>query len=233
MAKVIVERPRYGRGLRFPRHDLRDPDAMPRKMGIRKPWVFSGHEKGLNENLAPLFRYLERNAGRPWDAVYSEIRERINMNSAVQMHIWQHVTDYVCQSAEIVQTPRGKRFAQLDRSTWRHNAPFVVNPRTGILLKDPDYWSRRKYRPTPKLEAVLRRQGRVFKEIEGIWYELDLVRVSKEIETDAFDLVAREYVVRLPKQERLRLYGDEKIYAASKRQLNTKEIRLLDLEKKD
>src|SRR5438309_9686382 len=31
-------------------------------------------EKWLNENLAPLRRYLESNVGRPWSKVYAEIR---------------------------------------------------------------------------------------------------------------------------------------------------------------
>jgi hypothetical protein len=66
MAKVIVERPRhrglapkgYGRRRRSPEsvHDL------PKCEGMKRPYGYSGKE--LNENLAPLYRYLDRQVSR-------------------------------------------------------------------------------------------------------------------------------------------------------------------------
>src|SRR5690349_2140895 len=98
MDKLLVERRRHGGGVRFPRGAegkwrrvaLED---RPKRESLRRPWCGSGAEKCLNENLAPLRRFLRSHCGRPWNKVYSEIRERINPNSAVQLHIWQHLMD--------------------------------------------------------------------------------------------------------------------------------------------
>src|SRR5258708_27864728 len=87
MHKVIVERPRMLRGA--PRNrktalrlnisgsalaaaDGDDYDSGPRRASSAR------HDKHLNENLAPLRRYLESQVGRPWDKVYSEIRGGIS-----------------------------------------------------------------------------------------------------------------------------------------------------------
>lgn len=51
--------------------------------------------KSLNENLRPLERYLESCVGRSWDKVYSDISKNLNSNSAVQLHVLQHVPDFV------------------------------------------------------------------------------------------------------------------------------------------
>jgi hypothetical protein len=71
MAKIIVERPRApvwapngGDGRRF--RNSNDAAFLPIKAGYR-------NRKSLNENLRPLARYLMRQAGRPWDAVYRDV----------------------------------------------------------------------------------------------------------------------------------------------------------------
>src|SRR5436190_1361811 len=99
MAKVIVERPRLGGGASFPRPRWRgdEMENLPRCQGMKRAWA--ADSKSLNENLAPLRRFLESNVGRPWNKVFSEICQQMNMNSAVQLHIWQHVEQYVCRNA--------------------------------------------------------------------------------------------------------------------------------------
>jgi hypothetical protein len=231
MDKVIVERPRVGRGQAFPRPQFRaDDDRLPVRQPMKRPWQVQRREKELNENLRPLFRYLESNLGRPWDKVYSEIRQRISPNSAVQMHIWQHVTDYVCLSAEEIRTPRGVRFVRLDQPGRLWHTPFVVHPRTGLLVRDPEYWDRRR-RPVRARPKAVRREGRVLMLIAGIWYELTLRPVQGTSAEEAFDFVARDTLARVPRTLREQLYGDGNVYAAEKRQLSKKEIRLLDLRK--
>jgi len=83
MAKVIVERPRWGGGMKFQRNAERKwqrvpLDERPRAEAIKERWRQSKVTlKQLNENLAPLRRFLRSRVGRPWDEVYSEICERI------------------------------------------------------------------------------------------------------------------------------------------------------------
>lgn len=98
MAKIIVERPRAGGERDRPRRAAA-LDDLPKQEGIKRPHT---DRKDLNENLAPLVRFLDRNVGRPWNNVYSEISEQINVNSAVQAHIKRHLWDFVERNVIIV-----------------------------------------------------------------------------------------------------------------------------------
>jgi hypothetical protein len=102
MSKVIVERPRRGsrdttfglfRG-RFERasRDRTDHDVLPKRMPMR---VRVGDFKELNENLAPLGRFLRSRVGRPWNSVYSELRAHLAPKRAIDMHILQHLYGFV------------------------------------------------------------------------------------------------------------------------------------------
>ena len=116
MSRVIVERPRFRptprKGRPLPLDDL------PCHQGMRRPYVLAGNPKELTENLAPLRRYLERQVGRPWDKVYSEIARHLRIDSAVQQHVRDHLGDFVAFGAA------ERRFRRL-----------YVDPRTGILKR--------------------------------------------------------------------------------------------------
>ena len=94
MFKVIVERPRRGgkcshKGRRLPLEHL------PSMEGMRAHHVRHGDWKSLNENLAPLRRYLCKQVGRLWDKVYSEICQTLDTNSTVKEHVRSHIEDFV------------------------------------------------------------------------------------------------------------------------------------------
>ena len=104
MYEVIIERPRGGAGWERPwprrkpwqlldRDDDGDNDGGPCKvrMGPR------GRTKWLNENLAPLRRFLVSRLGRKWNDVYSEICAHIAPRSTVQKHVLVHLWQYVEQ----------------------------------------------------------------------------------------------------------------------------------------
>jgi len=94
MSRVIVERPRLGGG-RTRKGRARRSEDLPKQEGIRRPYMRSCDWKELNENLAPLRRYLERQVGRPWDKVYSEISRHLRVDNAVQQHVRDHLSDFV------------------------------------------------------------------------------------------------------------------------------------------
>jgi hypothetical protein len=80
MARVLVERPRIpAHKARKGRH--RDFEGLPSHEGMRRAAELSGDRKMLNENLKPLRRYLEKQVGRPWDTVYSEIAAHLRVHS--------------------------------------------------------------------------------------------------------------------------------------------------------
>src|SRR3954471_24700841 len=105
MDEVIIERPRAGsRWIKHARRTrridpkvmlARDPDAILPQIGVRRWTTMCRHWKSLNENLAPLRRYLEKQVGRPWNKVWSEISKNLSAASTVQQHVRDHIGDFV------------------------------------------------------------------------------------------------------------------------------------------
>ena len=52
--------------------------------------------KSLNENLSPLYRFLDKSVGRPWDKVFAEIKANIDSRQVIGYHVLQHVGWHVC-----------------------------------------------------------------------------------------------------------------------------------------
>ncbi len=112
MFKIIVERPRFfppGGSTRG--RTPRSLEEAPGKQGIRRRHK-ERTSKQLNDNLAPLRRYLLKQVGRPWNKVFSEICRDLRVDSAVQRHLRVHLDDYVA-----IQGRDGKRILYVDRRT--------------------------------------------------------------------------------------------------------------------
>ena len=133
MCKVIVERPRRGGGQDGAR-PFRNSEDRPARIGMR---VGYRNRKWLNENLAPLRRWLGRQVHRPWDKVYAELTAGIDRRNTVQDHIYTHLDDYVERNARLVD---GEVCvcSRWGRGTWtpveQTRTALFVHPTTGILL---------------------------------------------------------------------------------------------------
>jgi hypothetical protein len=144
MDEVIIERPRVGsRWIKHARRTrridpkvmlARDPDAIPSQIGVRRWTTMSRHWKSLNENLAPLRRYLEKQVGRPWGKVWSDISKNLSASSTVQQHVRDHIGDFVAirtfirDGAVYLAGRSGGPCSLIDT-----HHPMYVDPRTGIL----------------------------------------------------------------------------------------------------
>jgi len=95
MYKVIVERPRRGKDGYAAAARLRNDYSGPTRLRTRAGYGY----RDLNENLAPLRRYLCAQVGRPWDKVFSEICTNIDRRNTVQQHIHQHIRDFIAIDA--------------------------------------------------------------------------------------------------------------------------------------
>jgi len=142
MAKVIVERPRVGgHGARKGRA-VADDALLPKFKGVRRQVAERGDRKQLNENLAPLRRFLERQVNRPWNKVHSEISARINGRSTVQAHVLTHLKNLIYLDVEHVapgpDAPCGLRSRQ---SQWFFGfqrlkpGALYVDPKDGIIKR--------------------------------------------------------------------------------------------------
>ena len=94
MAQVIVERPRI-KPFNSRKGRRQALDDLPTHEGMRRAQALRGDRKQLNENLAPLRRYLESQVGRPWNKVYAEIAARLRVDNTVQQHVRDHLRDFV------------------------------------------------------------------------------------------------------------------------------------------
>ena len=145
MAKVIVTRARILEDTARKGRMLPD-EIQPKTLGLRRHARERGGFKILNENLAPLRRYLEAQVGRPWDKVYSEIAANLRVSSTVQQHVRDHLTDFV----NLHQMP-GRWPAGLAALPWHQ--PLYVDAR-GYLRRTGDLPAVRKARGRSKGQAV-------------------------------------------------------------------------------
>ena len=253
MSKVIVERPRLGGKYARKGREVQDPDLLISHEGMLVPYVKGYNNKELNENLAPLLRFLGSRVGQPWDQVWSEISENIRASNPVQQHVRDHVMGYV-----VTQT-----WSNEQGELWGHvrgpvllNSSYVrfyVHPVSGILCANSQYLSWKKNYKIRKQETERERasrervgnDGTQLRKKDGIWYAVeirDIPPVSYEQVTPkvgqpykrqmggtAYDVILDATVSITHNQvwnltTREFVYGPA-TYCASKRQLNHTELK--------
>ena len=228
MAKILVERPRLGGGVKFQRNADRTwqrvpADERPRRESMKQRWDQSKvQRKSLNENLAPLRRFLRTRLGQSWDRVCSEISERVDRSSAVQLHIWQHVEWEASTRPHEIE--RRLRAAVVNG----RRGGFYVDPATGRLCEIGARLSKGRREAARKKkerlkERVIEVDGRWYGRADGIWYEVALTPLGRAA---AWDVMLRAWTTSLHPSKFVEAYGSS-VYASNRRQLCSKEIRQL------
>ena len=237
MAKVIVERPRkkgcaWNKPKGYQRRLRRyGEDGPPAREGIKACW--QGRTKSLNEHLGPLRRYLDKQVGRPWDKVFSEICAHIDRNSAVQDHVRDHVADYVAVHVLLIDGVPcngeggwhyGKPLHQLGYRLW------YVCPRTGLLRRVKRTSRKRQRRPKEESPPQYIPVGKTLqcRFFDGAWHLVGLKPLPtpyshREHCTD-IDVLLNLPAAQLSVPEARRHYGAE-VYAVAKRRLARRELR--------
>jgi hypothetical protein len=186
MAKVIVERPRYGSHMRGGpkmgryRDQRRLGDALPRRESIKHPY---GHTKSLNEHLGPLRRYLDSQVGQPWDRVFAEICKHIRCDSAVQSHVRDHVMQFVQVNTILING------VPCSGDTWGYGRPLTASwrwrgwyvcPLSGILKRVERRGAKSRYpRPEPEPTPAFRVDERHYcKVLDGRWWLVEVRRIE-------------------------------------------------------
>ena len=189
-------------------------------------------EKSLNENLAPLRRYLVRNVGRPWSKIYGEISAVLDSRKATGFHVLQHLPDFVA-----TDTWMEGRTIMMSRR-WGGAQPvngLYVHPGSGLLRRAPDPEKVGRTKPVTELSLE---PNTVCRLIDQVWYRFEYaVRDPNEIaEVVRFhaDQPARnqKYGLEAPGDRRVIRYRDLPLtqgrYLARRRQCSRQEIAELD-----
>lgn len=242
LAKVITERPRVGPRLKQPKgykkamRDIGEDSPKSEKIGFK--WEKNyGDSKQFSERLGPLKRYLLSKVGQPWNDVYSELRQGLDMGNLVQKHVMTHVFDYV--EIEVYLAVDGNYYTNPPYS--REVSFLYVDPETGILCKVPE--KSQKFRRNQKRDDIIEvNENLIYKKIDGIWYELEMAKMTsyKEKVSPSYAeapwnyLTRWNYVFDIGHKTRFgsdhdswRYYGKNGVYAIKKRQLSSKEIKQL------
>ncbi|MBX3227638.1 MAG: hypothetical protein KIT84_14885 [Labilithrix sp.] len=235
MDEVIIERPRWGHWLRYPRTRVRNRtrarEGGEETFPLREPMGGFYAAKSLSDNLAPLERYLRSQVGRPWAKVRSEIAAQLSVTSALQKHVLDHLKQYVVERVYEDDAGRLRGADRFGRPVvpWR----FFVHPRSGALAEMP---------PRPRTKASRARvrrpdvrvlgPDRELRRVRGIWYEVEIAALPFRHGPDAVPFV-RDAIAKLDprrldydaRDESMRDLWDENRYARSIRQLSKREIR--------
>src|SRR5207302_5195423 len=194
--------------------------------------------KSLNENLAPLMRYLHRQVNRPWSKVWSEISAHLKATNTVQQHVRDHVVDFVAMRTFIANGDvwvAGRRGAPVPLAKSWHQ--LYVDPRTGILRRNK-HFKRDSQISRETMAADARERAPRMRELGSLlqlhlfkdcWWEVTLAPVPAARRADppaSEDVVIRAGLTGLPAHE---LYGRRGVYAVKKRQLTSPEIADLGL----
>ena len=251
--KVLCERPRHKPYNANKRHrkDNLDYEDMPTKENMKINHIRGWGGKELTDHIAPLYRYLNDQVGRKWDDVYSEIRKTIvgkNPN-AVKGHILQHI--YGWNGVELHSyTLDGKRYR---KTSFYHNVDELHDGQ--LYIDDDGILSRYKTKTKKKksyqqlMEETWMKTARVLpngnqaRKINGIWYEVTLSpildrQVYTEYTTSQYTRISRPHTsvlvndvlgTRGSVEDFVKKYR-AKVYASSKRAMNSKDLRKHDLQ---
>jgi len=180
-----------------------------------------------------LRRFLESQAGRPWNKVYSEISEHLKPTSTVQQHVRDHVEDFVAEKTRM----RAGKVVVISR--WGGETPLedgrhrlYVHPRTGLLRKNEHWksWNARAKAKRKREEEERAARMRVLDDktqahlFDGVWWEVKLAKRTDFAQTE--DVVR---AARLSALSPLDLYGRADFYATAKRVLSKAEKKRLGL----
>lgn len=236
MQSVIIERPRVG-GYKPSRPQLVIRDDLDEMGGPRKESMWAeirrqgNNFKEQTDVIGPLRRYLHKQVGRPWNKIFSEIKE--HANGRMGQHLLVHVDGEV-------ERPVLTAGGLLNMYGWPYRPEGLwVNPRTGLLCLAPKWvrpWNQRQ-KKEQKLFSLGKQTFLFHKEI---WYRVDLKKIEGDPEfvDDAFlgrmsfrqpkDKPTKQYSwLRDFSERRLRdMYG-ELAYCLRRECANGKEIKRL------
>lgn len=176
-------------------------EALPEKQGIRRNHTGWGFEFG--DRLKPLYGFLKKNVGRPWDDVWSEICDVNDSRNIRGYHLREHVKQYVIGAG-----------GQEGLGRWYRRGEFYVDD-DGILRYDNARY-RLRY-PTEHDPDKCKIGDNHYERINSCWFQIWYESVEK----------SRQRWNYLLNRKEVEYYSEE--VRVRQKQLSKKELRRLGL----
>ncbi len=253
MAKVVTEKPRRGHGnssmktaRRLSKGDFDADDHGPMRHAVSRNRQYAD-PKTFSDLLGPLRRYLRKQVGRPWNAVYSDLSAALDKRSLTGLHIWDHIRQEVEQRCEL--GAGGRVLCYQAAARYRGGEPvwgLYVHPMNGLLCyrqqRRIQLLGREAYELATQLEpfglAATFEQGRrqvadwkilddlhVLQRVRGLWmlHVFEVLNPDEVIEVKTVG--GREYPIRrrdMLRTTRLRRVSTRQIGRREKKLWNVK-----------
>src|SRR5262245_27053478 len=231
MSKVVTERPRWGHRLPSGKTRLRirsydsdnEYDNLPKRVsGSRSKYIRAEEIKYFSDLLGPLLRFLRKNVGRPWDLVYSEMKESLDDRKVTGRHIFEHV-DWEVETHVFIDSD-----GELYKWGYSGRRPvygFYVDPRTGLLCwNDNNPWRRARDKSKTAAEEITHVRlsaNTCYVKVNGIWYFIEYKDYEKLSDCDQANRAA--LLRAIPK------VSDLPVLILRKKQLSQKELKAAKL----
>lgn len=157
-------------------------DLHPRIDGRSKVSILArGNAKVPGENLSPLWRYLLKHVGQPWDSTFSKLCSIMDRRGAVSGHLFDHLFDYVTQEHLVVmidgkphrRTAYGGRVLPIQfTGKIGFSSGFWVDPRDGLLKRGIPHKRPNRAKLANEQQAI--KASRLRKMNEYLYYSLDV-----------------------------------------------------------
>jgi hypothetical protein len=203
MSKVVIERPRWGHSLPSSKTRLRirhyDPEKdyedLPKRVsGSCSKYIRAEILKGFSDFLSPLRRFLRANVGRPWDKVYSEMKESLDDRKVTGRHVFEHV-DMDVEMHPLIGDD-GKLYKMAQNGRLHPIYEFYVDPRTGLLCwsdeKPP--W-RRRGKSVQEVDYIRLSANTCHVKINGVWYFVEYRGFEESVSGDRAEQAALPRII--------------------------------------
>ena len=211
MHKVVVERERRGSRRRNRKWGRRlasvpgaDYDDQATFVSSARRRQYGYYEKEFTDVLGPLRGFLRSHLGRPWNKVFSELRQGLDVRKVTGMHIFDHVKGMVATDCYVDEDGTVRHILK-DREV----EGFFVHPKTGLLR----YVARpsRRQKDKDALKAMEVKEVRLdrntsYRLLDGQWYWVkhQFIRLGPASQLcNAWDVALRQSVALRIGQNRI------------------------------
>lgn len=103
----------------------------------------SGGTKYQCDNLKPLIRFLEKHEGKYWNKVYSQLCKRMDKNTLLGQHVFDHLEDFVETKVTLEdgKVIGNNRWGSPEELVYYWYPRFYVHPKSGQLMRVKKKWS--------------------------------------------------------------------------------------------